>query len=134
MKSPKKTKSESKTVLLIDDERDWLSSMSEALRKEPYRLVIADSGESALKKLKEIKPDLILSDVRMPVMNGFDLYERVRRDPKLKLIPYVFMSSIDDYDAIHVAKELGADDYVTKPFDDEDAKNIVSNLLTRFSK
>jgi CheY-like chemotaxis protein len=134
LKSPKKTKSESKTVLLIDDERDWLSSMSEALRKEPYRLVIADSGESALKKLKEIKPDLILSDVRMPVMNGFDLYERVRRDPKLKLIPYVFMSSIDDYDAIHVAKELGADDYVTKPFDDEDAKNIVSNLLTRFSK
>lgn len=134
MKSPKKTKSESKTVLLIDDERDWLSSMSEALRKEPYRLVIADSGESALKKLKEIKPDLILSDVRMPVMNGFDLYERVRRDPKLKLIPYVFMSSIDDYDAIHVAKELGADDYVTKPFDDEDAKHIVSNLLIRFSK
>lgn len=108
--------------------------MSEALRKEPYRLVIADSGESALKKLKEIKPDLILSDVRMPVMNGFDLYERVRRDPKLKLIPYVFMSSIDDYDAIHVAKELGADDYVTKPFDDEDAKHIVSNLLIRFSK
>lgn len=134
MKSPKKKKSEGKTVLLVDDEPDWLSAMSDALGKEPYRLVIADSGESALKKLKEIKPDLILSDVRMPVMNGFDLYELVRSDPKLKLIPYVFMSSIDDYDAIHVAKELGADDYVTKPFDDEDAKNIVSNLLIRFSK
>jgi len=134
LKSPKKKKSEGKTVLLVDDEPDWLSAMSDALGKEPYRLVIADSGESALKKLKEIKPDLILSDVRMPVMNGFDLYELVRSDPKLKLIPYVFMSSIDDYDAIHVAKELGADDYVTKPFDDEDAKNIVSNLLIRFSK
>lgn len=134
MKSPKKKKSEGKTVLLVDDERDWLSSMLDALGKEPYKLVIAESGESALKKLKSIKPDLILSNVRMPVMNGFDLYEQVRRDPKLKLIPYVFMLSIDDYDAMHVAKELGADDYVTKPFDDEDAKNIVSNLLTRFSK
>lgn len=123
-----------KTVLLIDDERDWLSAMADALGKEQFKLVTADSGESALARLKDLRPDLILSDVRMPIMNGFDLYEKVRSDPKLKAIPYVFMSSIDDYDAIHVAKELGADDYVTKPFDDEDARNILQNLLARFSK
>ena len=67
----------------------------------------------------------------MPVMNGFDLFERVRSEPKLKNIPYIFMSSIDDYDAKRVAKELGADDYVTKPYNTEDVKLIMSNLVNR---
>ena len=134
MKNQNQSKPAKKTILLIDDEHDWLAAMMDALGKEPYRLVVAESGESALRKLKEVQPDLILSDVRMPVMNGFDLYEKVRSDPHLKSIPYVFMSSIDDYDAVHVAKQLGADDYVTKPFDDEDARTIIHNLLTRFTK
>ncbi len=126
--------SKNKTILLIDDEMEWLQAIADALREEPYKLITADSGETALKKLREMKPDLILSDVRMPVMNGFELFEKVRSDPQLKQVPYVFMSSIDDYDAIHVAKQLGADDYVTKPFDTQDAKTIVENLLTRFQK
>lgn len=134
MKTEKNSTLKRKTVLLIDDEPEWLSVISDALEKQPFRLITANSGESALKKLKELRPDLILSDVRMPVMNGFDLYEKIRSNPKLKRIPYVFMSSIDDFDAIHVAKQLGADDYVTKPFDSEGAKIVVLSLLNRFSK
>jgi len=134
VKTEKNSTLKRKTVLLIDDEPEWLSVISDALEKQPFRLITANSGESALKKLKELRPDLILSDVRMPVMNGFDLYEKIRSNPKLKRIPYVFMSSIDDFDAIHVAKQLGADDYVTKPFDSEGAKIVVLSLLNRFSK
>ena len=121
-----------KTILLVDDETSWLEAMTDALSQESYEVISADSGEAALQKLGSMRPDLILSDVRMPVMNGFDLYELVKKDPRLNSIPYVFMSSIDDFDAKHVAKELGVDDYVVKPFDSEDAKTIVYELLQRF--
>ena len=120
------------TVMLIDDETPWLDVMSMALEDESYNVITADSGEAALKQLHSKTPDLILSDVRMPVMNGFDLFEKVRSDSHLKKVPFVFMSSLDDYDAKRVAKEIGADDYVTKPFDTNEAKTIVLDLLTRF--
>ena len=122
------------TVLLVDDEPAWLELISMALEKESYKVITADSGENALMKMHKKTPDLILSDVRMPFMNGFDLFEKVRNDPKLKSVPYVFMSSLDDYDAKRVAKELGVDDYVAKPFDTEEVKSIVLNLLTRFKE
>ncbi|MFI5252092.1 MAG: PleD family two-component system response regulator [Bacteroidota bacterium] len=122
-----------KTIFLIDDEPAWLSALSEALEQQNFKVISSENGEDALAKLKKMKPDLILSDVRMPVMNGFDLFERIRSEPKLKNIPYIFMSSIDDYDAKRVAKELGADDYVTKPYSTEDVKNIMSNLMKRLN-
>jgi CheY-like chemotaxis protein len=118
--------------MLIDDETVWLDLIQQVLADESYKVVTASSGEAALKKLHHIRPDLILSDVRMPVLNGFDLYEKVRSDPKLKGIPYVFMSSIDDFDAMRTARELGADDYFEKPFDAESVKDIVLDLLIRF--
>jgi CheY-like chemotaxis protein len=127
-----KTAKKSQTVMLIDDETVWLDLIQQVLAGESYNVITASSGEAALKKLHRIRPDLILSDVRMPVLNGFDLYEKVRSDPKLRSIPYVFMSSIDDFDAMRTARELGADDYFEKPFDAEGVKDIVLNLLVRF--
>ncbi len=122
----------SQTVLLVDDESPWLEAMTIVLRNESYNVITANSGEEALKKLETKKPDLILADIRMPVMNGFDLYEKVRGNPGLKTVPYVFMSSMDDFDAKKVAHDLGADDYVTKPYDINDVKTIVLDLLKRF--
>lgn len=131
MVSPKHKKHP--TVLFIDDEAPWLQAVSDLLRGEPYTVVIAASGDEALAKLQNDKPDLIVSDLRMPSMSGFDLYEKVRENPKLKSIPFVFMSSLDDYDAKRVAKELGADDYIDKPYDTSDVKSMMSELLTRFA-
>jgi DNA-binding response OmpR family regulator len=119
-------------VLLIDDETQWLDLIREALAGEAYTVITASSGESALKKLHRKKPDLIVSDVRMPEINGFDLFEKVKSDPKFQKIPYVFMSSIDDFDARKTARDLGADDYLEKPFDAEGIKHAVLNLLVRF--
>jgi CheY-like chemotaxis protein len=121
-----------KTIFLIDDELVWLDALSEALEQQNFQVLSTDNGEEAIEKIRSGKPDLILSDVRMPAMNGFDLYERVKNDPQLKNIPYVFMSSIDDFDAKRVAKELGADDYVIKPYDTEDVKKIMVDLMKRF--
>ena len=120
------------TVLLIDDETQWLDLIQQALAGESYRVITAESGEDALRKLQRSKPDLILSDVRMPVINGFDLFLKVHNDPKFKSIPFVFMSSIDDFDAKRTARELGADDYLEKPFDADGIKHVVLSLLVRF--
>ena len=68
----------------------------------------------------------------MPMMNGFDLFMKVKDDPKLKDVPYVFMSSIDDFDAMRTAKEIGADGYIEKPIDSEKIRSIVNDLITRF--
>ena len=127
-----KTPRKAKTVLLIDDEAQWLDLIREALADESYKVITANGGEAALKKLQRRTPDLILSDVRMPILNGFDLFEKVRSNPKYSKIPYVFMSSLDDYDAKRTAREIGADDYLEKPFDTEGIKNVVLNLLVRF--
>ena len=128
-----KSVNKSKTVLLVDDESPWLEMIQMAVQGErAFKVITAKSGEDALKQLRRRRPDLILSDVRMPIMNGFDLFEKVRNIPRLKGIPYVFMSSIDDYDAKRTAKQLGADAYVEKPFDTTKVRTIVLDLLTRF--
>lgn len=122
------------TVLFIDDELPWLAAIQLAVKDASFSVITAESGEAALKKMKKQMPDLILSDIRMPFMNGFDLFEKVKQDPKLKTIPYVFMSSLDDFDARNTAREIGADDYVEKPFDSDQMKTVVLDLLLRFKK
>ncbi len=128
----KKTPLHRATVFLIDDESSWLQAISGLLKQEGFRVIASESGEDALTKLKKQKPDLILSDVRMPVMNGFDFYEQVKSNPALASVPFVFMSSIGDFDAKKVARELGADDYVEKPYNTGEMKSIVRDLFSRF--
>ena len=118
-----------KTILFIDDEPAWLEVIRLALKEAPFKVVTAEGGEEALKALQKKTPDLIMSDVRMPHINGFDLYEKVKHNPKYTRIPYVFMSSIDDFDAKRTAKELGADGYIEKSFDSDQLKTIITGLL-----
>ncbi len=123
-----------KTVLFVDDETLWLVAVKAAARGGPVNVITAGGGEEALATMTRNRPDLILSDVRMPAMNGFDLFEKVKRDPKLSSIPYIFMSSIDDFDARKTAREIGADDYVEKPFDAGSVTSILTELLDRFTE
>jgi len=122
-----------KTVLFVDDESLWLDAVKNAVTEVQVRVITAGGAEEALKVMRRDTPDLILSDVRMPVMNGFDLFEKVKSIPKLKSVPYVFMSSLDDFDARKTAKDIGADDYVEKPYDLGQVRSIIADLLVRFS-
>jgi len=128
----KKTKP--RTILLVDDEPMWLDAMRMVLKDEGYKTITVTSGEEALLKLQTRKPDLIMTDVRMPVMNGFDLFQKIREIPKLARVPIVFMSSIDDYYARRTAKELGAQGYITKPSFSEDLKRSVESLFKELPK
>jgi len=118
-----------RTILLVDDEPMWLDAMRMILKDEGYKTITVTSGEEALLKLQKRKPDLIMTDVRMPIMNGFDLYQKIREIPKLARVPIVFMSSIDDYYARRTAKELGAQGYVTKPNLSEDLRKSVKGFF-----
>ncbi|MGA3288093.1 MAG: response regulator [Bacteroidota bacterium] len=118
-----------KHILIIDDEPTWLKISSHILRNCGYDVHTAGSGREALKALTNYKPDLILSDVRMPDMNGFDLVDNLKRIPTVSSTPVIFFSAIDDYDARRVARTLGAVDYLVKPFNKNDVSSVLSKHL-----
>ncbi len=122
----KKTK---KQILIVDDEPAWIKVLSLFLRKQGYNVMEATNARDALHALAGFTPDLILSDVRMPDMNGFDFLDQVRRTTRNAKTPVVFLSAVDDYDAKKVARDLGAADYQVKPVDESDVLNILSRHL-----
>ena len=84
-----------KTVLVVDDEYDLLQSICATLEIEGYKTFCAGNGRAALELLKERRPDLIITDVMMPYLSGYDLLKRMYDDPEFKGVPSVLMSSID---------------------------------------
>jgi DNA-binding response OmpR family regulator len=118
-----------KHILVIDDEPAWLQILSYILQRKGYEVHIAQSAHSALEALKEWKLDLVVSDVRMPDINGFDLLDRVRHSRKNSRTPFVFVTAIDDYESRKTAQNLGATDYLTKPFNEEEVVGILSKYV-----
>jgi CheY-like chemotaxis protein len=120
-----------KQILVIDDEPAWLRIVSYFLNNQGYEVTAAESGFEALKRLKQFTPDLILSDIRMPDMNGFDLLQNVKKLPATASTPIVFFSAIDDIDARKTAKQLGATDYIVKPFDEQEVSNVLAKYFPK---
>ena len=122
-------KEKKKQILVVDDEPSWLKSMAIMLRKEGYQVKEAQSAAEALTLLIKYRPDLIVSDLTMPDMNGFDLVDNLKRIPTASSTPVIFFSAIDDYDARKVARTLGAVDYLVKPFNKDDVSSVLSKHL-----
>jgi CheY-like chemotaxis protein len=101
-------------VLLVDDDKATREVLTRGLEKEGFRLVVASSGEEALRLARERKPDVISLDVLMPGMDGWTVLRSLKADPATSPIPVVMVSMLDDRDVGHA---LGASDYLTKPFD-----------------
>lgn len=124
-------KKDKKHILVIDDEPAWQKITSHILRNRGYDVLIAGSGAEAIKALTTFRPDLILSDVRMPDMNGFDLVDNLKRIPAASSTPVIFFSAIDDYDARKVARSLGAVDFLVKPFDEDEVGSVLLKHLPK---
>lgn len=106
------------TVLCVDDEPDLLRDLSEELEEAGYRVLSADSGRAALAQIRRVPPDLILCDISMPGMDGFELLAAVRDlGAGLAGIPFVFLTALSDPRDIVAGKRVGADDYLVKPID-----------------
>lgn len=105
---------ESKTILLVDDDLTLREMYDERLKTEGFTIVQASNGEEALTKAKDIKPNLILLDIMMPKINGFDVLKSLKSDPELKDIPVIILTAlIQDVDRVQGDK-LGAANYIVK--------------------
>src|SRR4028119_685168 len=104
------------SILVVDDEASIQKLVSSALRRAGYDVTIASDGAEALLRLNEAIPDLIVSDVMMPNIDGLELVQRVRADPALRAVPIVLLTAKGESEDIVTGLELGADDYLPKPF------------------
>jgi CheY-like chemotaxis protein len=102
------------TVLIVDDTETNIDVLLDLLND--YDVIVAISGQSALEVAYEENPDLILLDIMMPVMDGYEVCEKLKNDETTKNIPVVFITAKTDEDSIERAYEVGGIDYVTKPF------------------
>lgn len=107
-------------VLLVDDNLINLKVLSSTLHGLDYKLLLAENGEKALRVARKALPDLILLDINMPGLNGFQVCEILIGDPQTKHIPVIFLSALDDSESKIEGLRIGAVDYITKPFSKEE--------------
>jgi DNA-binding response OmpR family regulator/anti-sigma regulatory factor (Ser/Thr protein kinase) len=124
------------TILIVDDEPGMHQVMEALLTPEGYTLAFAGNGAEALALAARLTPDLILLDVVMPDMNGFEVCRRLRTDPQLAEVPIVMVTANDDSDSRLQGIEAGVDDYLTKPFDRLEMRARVRSItrLNRFRR
>lgn len=117
------------TILIVDDEIVSRYTMEALLESEKYTLVFAEDGLQGLEKAEAMIPDLILLDVMMPGMNGFEVCRRLRANPRLANLPVVMVTAWDDPTARSRCLEMGANDVICKPFNRADLHKQVNNLV-----
>ncbi|MEO7762114.1 MAG: response regulator, partial [Casimicrobiaceae bacterium] len=104
-------------LLIVDDNEDNRYTLSRRLLRHGYvNVAVAEDGEQALRQLRDKPFDLVLLDIMMPVMNGYQVLEAMRADARLRHIPVIMISALDEMDSVIRCIELGAEDYLTKPF------------------
>ena len=123
-------------ILVIDDDPFLQRLVEASLIKESFTMVFASSGEEGLEKANEIVPDLILLDVIMPGIDGFEVCRQIRNSNILQHVPVIILTALDDRDSKIQGLEAGADDYICKPFDKIEFKARVKTIirLSRISK
>lgn len=118
-------------ILIVDDEKDIVDLIAYNLEKEGFTTAKAYDGESALQFIKKQKPDLIILDLMLPKLNGLDVCKSVRREPDISALPIIMLTAkSDEVDKI-IGLEVGADDYVTKPFSVKELIARVRSILRR---
>lgn len=119
-----------KKILCIEDDRETAALIAEELTDRGYEIYIAHDGREGLASILKNMPDLVLSDISMPVMSGFELLERlIALAPRFSQMPFVFLTALTDRDNELKGRRLGADDYVTKPIDFDVLATIITARL-----
>lgn len=123
-----------KQLLVVDDDPSLLLAVSETLRAEGYDVQTARRGAEAMVRVAEALPDLIISDIRMPGMDGYALVRNLRASPRTRLVPIVFLTAKDETADRITGFRTGVDAYVTKPFEPEELVAIVKSILERIQR
>jgi CheY-like chemotaxis protein len=131
-----RSKIRNKLILVVDDEQDILTYLKLILQKYDYDIITARNGKNALDALKKSErvPDLIISDIKMPIMDGYKFFETVSSNPKYLHVPFIFLSALDEPEDIRLGKLLGVDDYLVKPVNKDDLLATIEGKIIRNMK
>src|SRR5699024_6754181 len=120
-----------KTILIIEDDEILRSNTAELLELSNYKVITAANGALGIEKAKEHIPDLIICDIMMPETDGYEVLEALTADESTKYIPFIFLSAKTKHKEVRKGMDMGADDYLTKPFDEVD---LLSSIESRIEK
>lgn len=121
-------------LLMVDDDPDLLGAVAVCLRAENYEVATARSGQEALIKLAQSVPDLVISDVRMPRMDGYALAQNIRSAARTSLLPIVFLTAKDQKADRIKGFRAGVDAYLVKPFEPDELLAVIANILSRVER
>jgi signal transduction histidine kinase len=121
-------------ILVVEDDAHMREGIQDILETHGYEVWVASDGAEGLQVLETLIPDLILSDIAMPTMDGYAFYEAVRCNPNWALIPFIFLTARGERAEVRQGKRLGVDDYLTKPFETEDLLTAVEARLKRMAE
>ena len=122
------------TILVAEDERDIRDLIVFTLQLGGFKVVEAPNGAEAVKKALEVKPDLILLDVRMPIKTGYEACQEIKSHGDTKNIPVVFLSAKGQEAEVNTGLELGAEEYFLKPFAPDELSERVNKILAKHGK
>lgn len=120
---------DSKKILLVDDEAGLAELLRDLLEMDGYTVLIAHDGLEALEKLKEYAADVIISDIKMPRMNGFEMFKQIKASPATASIPVLFISGHRDMQVLEEARKLGVFGILDKPVDMEKIQRKLHEIL-----
>jgi len=120
-----------KKILLIEDVDDIRNNTAEILELSNYIVIVAENGKTGVEKAIEHKPDLIICDIMMPVLDGYGVLHAVHKNEAIKNTPFIFLTAKTERGDFRKGMELGADDYITKPFNGTELLNAVDSRLKK---
>jgi len=121
-----------KKILLVEDEEIMIDLLQKKIRDEGYEFVVARDGVEGLEKMREAKPDLVLLDIIMPKMGGFEVMEEMNKDPELQKIPVIIISNSGQPVELDKAKKLGAKDWLIKT--EFDPQEVIDKVKKQIGK
>lgn len=120
-----------KKILIIEDDQFVRENTAEILQLANYEVLTAENGRMGLDKARFFKPDLIICDILMPVLDGYGVLQIISRNKELQKIPLIFMSAKTNHEDVRKGMDLGASDYITKPFEESELLSAVASRLRR---
>ncbi len=130
----KRIMSTGKKILIVEDEESIRSNIQEILQFKQFDAIQAVNGVDGVQKALQHNPDLILCDINMPQMDGYEMYRTLQQIPATAMIPFIFLTARNQIDDLRIAMQMGADDYITKPFRMNDLLHSIGKRLEKFDK
>ena len=118
-----------KVVLIIEDNLEIRENVTELLELNNYKVVSAENGAEGISIAKSIKPDIILCDIMMPQVNGYEVLRQLKTHPPTAKIPFIYVTASAEKREVQIGMELGADAYVGKPFDTAELMDTIKTFL-----